>query len=147
MPENVSHLHPRRLAAWTWKWWFGRGFSLFQGCILRFHVNLPGWIFGIIYRIYMDDIYIYTYIYIMIYIWMIWMLHWFCFHFFQIIDRCSLTFRRRPWKLPLTQSLVSWLLDAQKFMQALHSSDHHGSCNFLRNLQQDPLNGPLNLCI
>ena len=30
----------------TWKWWFGRWFIfLFQGCILRFHVNLPVCIF------------------------------------------------------------------------------------------------------
>ena len=32
----------RRLAAETWKWWFETMIFLFQGCILRFHVNLPG---------------------------------------------------------------------------------------------------------
>ena len=36
------HIHPRRLTAWTWKWWFGRSSFFFQGCILRFHDNLPG---------------------------------------------------------------------------------------------------------
>ena len=31
---------PGRLTAGTWRWWVWKNF-LFQGCILRFHVNLP----------------------------------------------------------------------------------------------------------
>ena len=36
----VPRLHPRRLTARTWKWWFGRWF-LPRVKTLRFHVNLP----------------------------------------------------------------------------------------------------------
>ena len=32
-----------RLTVRTWKWLFGRLFSFSIGCIVRFHVNLPGW--------------------------------------------------------------------------------------------------------
>ena len=35
-------IHPGRLTAWTWKWWFGWWFSFSIGWFFRFHVNLPG---------------------------------------------------------------------------------------------------------
>ena len=41
--ERKIHLRRLRWKTWTWwKSWFGRSFFLFQGCILRFHINLPG---------------------------------------------------------------------------------------------------------
>ena len=44
IPYKQQHIgvHPRRLTAWTWTCWFGRCFSFSRGCILGFHVNLPG---------------------------------------------------------------------------------------------------------
>jgi len=115
---DVRHLHSRRLTAWTWKWWFGRWCSLFHGCILRFHVNLPGWMFGIIYRIHMNDIYGW---------------YGFCidFVFLFLSDHWSLQLNVLETPLEATRdTILSFMIvGCPKFMQTLHSSDHHASCN------------------